>query len=116
MTGPDASGPDESKVEIFDDGEVRAYVVSVDGERVGKAEYLIRDGRHVFFHTEVDEEHSGSGLASRLVRHALEDVRSHQGMVVPLCPYVSAYIRRHPEYDELVDHEMWTSMKTRLKR
>jgi predicted GNAT family acetyltransferase len=110
MTAPEAG------VEIFNDGEVGAYVVSIDGERVGKAEYLIRDGRHVFFHTEVDDDHSGTGLASQLVQHALEDVRSQQGQIVPLCPYVSAYIRRHPEYDDLVDHEMWTSMKARLRR
>jgi predicted GNAT family acetyltransferase len=106
----------ETGVEIFNDGEVSAYVISVDGERVGKAEYLVRDGRHVFFHTEVNEDYAGSGLASRLVQHALDDVRSQQGQIVPLCPYVSAYIRRHPEYENLVDHEMWTSMKTRLKR
>lgn len=116
MTEADGSPPVESDVEIFNDGDAHAYVVTVDGQRVGKAEYLIRDGRQVFFHTEVDEDRSGSGLASRLVRHALDDVRSRKGRIVPLCPYVSAYIRRHPEYEELVDHEMWTSMKTRLKR
>lgn len=100
------------EISIADMPEERAFVVTVDGVRAGKAEYRVRDGRQVFFHTEVDDEFSGIGLGTRLVRHALDDVRSRGGMVVPLCPFFAAYIKRHPEYDVLVDHEMTKRMKS----
>ncbi len=103
------------RVEIADAPDEGAYVVTVDGNRAGKAEYLMRHGRHVFIHTEVDAEYSGMGLASRLVRYALDDVRRQNGRVVPLCPFVSAFIRRNAEYDDLVDHEMTMRLKVRAQ-
>lgn len=104
-------GAMDREISIADVPEDRAFVVTVDGVRAGKAEYRIRDGRHVFFHTEVDDEFSGIGLGTELVRHALDDVRSRGGTVVPLCPFFAAYIKRHPEYGELVDHEMTMRMR-----
>lgn len=96
----------ESTIEFRDEPDEGAYVVEVDGERAGKAEYLVRDGRRVFVHTEVDHRFSGMGLGSKLARFALEDVRESDGKAVPLCPFIAAYIARHPEYEDLVDREM----------
>lgn len=107
---------DEREIEIHDAPEEGAYVVDVDGERAGRAEYLVRDGRHVFTHTEVDDAFSGEGLATKLVRFALDDVRDRGGQVVPLCPFFAAYIQRHQEYEELVDRKMTMEIKKRQKR
>lgn len=96
----------ESTIELRDEPDEGAYVVEVDGERAGKAEYLVRDGRRVFVHTEVDDRFSGMGLGARLARFALDDVRDSDGKAVPLCPFIAAYIARHPEYEALVDREM----------
>ena len=109
------SASDSPRIDIGDETEEGAYVVAVGGQRAGKAEYLMREGRHVFVHTEVDDRHAGSGLAAQLIRFALDDVRSRGGKVVPICPYVSAYIRRHPEYEDLVDHEMTIRLKARKR-
>lgn len=106
----------ERDIHVEDVPDERAYVISVDGAPAGRAEYMARDGRRVFTHTEVDDQHSGLGLASTLVRHALDDVRSRGELLVPLCPFVSEYIRRHPEYDDLVDHEMSMHLKARRGR
>jgi predicted GNAT family acetyltransferase len=57
----------------------------------------------VFTHTEVDEAYQGQGLASRLIRAALDGSRRKGLEVTPLCPYVANFIRRHPEYLKLVD-------------
>jgi hypothetical protein len=70
------------------------------------AVYHLRGGRHFFVHTEVDEEFSGRGLGTRLVKQALDEVRDAGGKVVPLCPLFAAYIGRHPEYQDLVDEEI----------
>jgi predicted GNAT family acetyltransferase len=50
------------------------------------------------------------------VKYALEDVRAREGRVVPLCPFFASYIKRHPEYEDLVDHEMTMEFKKRQKR
>lgn len=107
-----AEGPDHV-IEIRDDNEESAYVVDVDGDRAGKAVYRMRDGRHLFVHTEVDDRFSGLGVGTRLVRFALDDVRSQGGTIVPICPFFAAYIKRHPEYEDLVDHEMSMKLKRR---
>ena len=56
----------------------------------------------VLTHTEVPDAISRRGIGSRLVRAALDDARAHQLRVVPRCPFVDAYIDRHPEYRALV--------------
>jgi len=60
------------------------------------------DGAFVLIHTEVPPALRGRGLADRLARAALDYARDHQLAVVPLCPFVKAYIERHPEFQSLV--------------
>ncbi len=74
-----------------------------DGDRLlGVAAYR-RDGDEIrFTHTEVDPDAGESGLGSRLVRAALDDVRSKGLRVVPLCSFVRGWIERHPDYSDLV--------------
>lgn len=72
-------------------------------EVAGLADY-VRDGdRWVFTHTEVRPEFSGRGLAGRLVRHAFEHVIDDGGTIVPVCPYVANYARKHPEFHDHVE-------------
>ena len=52
-------------------------------------------------HTEVAEQFKGRGYASALARAALEYARSNNLKVIPTCPFVRAYMARHPEYDDL---------------
>lgn len=99
-------GDIEDSIRIYDDAEEHRYVLEVDGRRAGMAVYHLRGGRHFFVHTEVDEEFSGRGLGTRLVKYALDDVQGAGGQVVPLCPLFAAYIKRHPEYEALVDQEI----------
>lgn len=102
---------DDSRIEIRDEDSEAAYLVVVDGSPVGRAEYRTIEDRRVFTHTEVDEEYSGMGLANRLVRFALDDMQEQGKSIVPICPFFAAYIRRHPEYDDLVDHGLARQLK-----
>jgi len=76
------------------------YEIVVDGEVAGFAEYRVRPDALAFTHTEVLVE--GRGLGTRLVKGVLDDVRASGGMIVPLCPFIAAYIKRHPEYEDLI--------------
>jgi uncharacterized protein len=87
---------------IVDVPEQNRYELRLGGRLVGLAAYRRGNGRLVFTHTEVDEECSGRGLGTRLVRAALEDARGQDVAVVPLCPFVAYMIEEHPEYHDLV--------------
>ena len=76
----------------------------VDGALGGYTEYRPAGLSIVFFHTEIDPEFRGQGLASTLVRGALDDVRdSSQRRVVAECFLVRGWIERHPEYRALLE-------------
>jgi uncharacterized protein len=78
------------------------YETTVDGH-TGYAAYDLEDpDRIVFTHTIVPPEFEGRGLASAIVKYALEDVRAKNLKVVPQCAYVAAFIQRHPEYQDLL--------------
>jgi hypothetical protein len=81
------------------------YEAVVDDEVAGFTEYVERSGRYWFVHTEVDAAFDGAGVGSSLVRGALDDMRSNNALIVPICPFVAAWISRHPEYQDLVDSE-----------
>lgn len=72
---------------------------------IGFTQYRLGGGGRqvVFLHTEVDRAYSGQGLASKLARFALGDVRAGGRRIVPLCPYIASYLRKHPDFDDIVD-------------
>jgi uncharacterized protein len=81
----------------------RRYQLLVDGEHAGELVYRDRGGNVVaYLHTEVDQALQRRGLGSALVAGALADARERGLRVVPLCPFVDAYVRRHPEHVDLV--------------
>jgi predicted GNAT family acetyltransferase len=87
--------------EIRDNPDERRYELRV-GDQVAAITYRLDRGRITFIHTRVPAALSGRGIASRMAQHVLDDARGRGLEVVPICPYVSAYIRRHPDYRDLV--------------
>lgn len=77
------------------------YELSVDGQ-LAVSEYNRLANAVMFTHTEVPEALEGQGVGSTLVRGALDDVRAQGLQVIPLCPFVAGFIRRHPEYLDLL--------------
>ena len=61
--------------------------------------------RIVFLHAEVPPSLEGRGLAAKLTRFALDFARANHLRVIPRCPYVSNFIRKHAEYQDLVSSE-----------
>jgi predicted GNAT family acetyltransferase len=87
---------------VTDNQAAHRYEIHADGKLAGYVTYQSDPGRISFIHTEIDDEFEGEGLGSRLVAAALEDARSRDLSVLPFCPFVNAYIKRHPEYLDLV--------------
>ena len=98
--------PDEQPIEIdvVDHPEAHRYEArAADGAVLGFSKYRVEGDTVVFTHTEVDDAQEGQGVGSRLVRGALDDVRAGGRRIRPLCPFVRAYVDRHPEYTDLVE-------------
>lgn len=88
--------------DIRNNEESSQFETTVDGSVAYSAYDLEEDGRMVFTHTVVPDALSGRGIAGELVRHGLEHAKKENLKVVPQCPYVASFIKRHPEYQELV--------------
>jgi uncharacterized protein len=83
---------------VFDVPQRARYEVHADGALAGYAEYRRTDRGLVFTHTEIEPRYEGQGVGSGLVHGALDDVRQRQLAVEVRCPFVRAWIDRHPAY------------------
>jgi uncharacterized protein len=99
---PQATPDDATVVDV---PQAHRYELLLDGRRIGLLAYRQRHDRVAFTHTEVTPACEGRGFGSRLAAAALDDARRRGLVVVPLCPFIAAYIDRHPEYRDLVAPE-----------
>ena len=72
------------------------------GDGAAVAYYSLAPGVITFTHTEVPAALRGRGIASRLMRGVLETARADGLKVVPRCSFVAAFMRRHPEFNDLL--------------
>jgi predicted GNAT family acetyltransferase len=90
------------QTKVIHNAEEQRYEIWADDDLAGITEYHPYRGTLAFIHTEVDGEFEGKGLGSTLVRGALDEVRSRGESVLPFCPFVRGYIKKHREYVDLV--------------
>jgi predicted GNAT family acetyltransferase len=91
-----------TEIVVQDNPDEQRYELLVDGSLLGSLQYRPRPGAVALIHTEVSPSLEGRGLGARLVAGALDDIRARGLQVVPICPFVRAYIRRHPDDADLV--------------
>ena len=96
---------DSRDVRVEDNPSELRYELRVDGDLAGEIRYRRQPGSVVLVHTEIEPSLEGQGMGVVLVRGALEDIRARGARVVPFCPFVAAFIRRHHEYADLVTVE-----------
>lgn len=73
-----------------------------EGDQIAELAYEVRGDDIALVHTEVPPSLEGDGYGSALAKAALDYARAQHLRVIPSCPFVAGYIRRHPEYAELV--------------
>ena len=76
----------------------------INGE-LAQTQYIQRGKKILFTHTEVPPALEGQGVGNALARAALEYAKREGLRVVPLCPFVAAFIKRHKEYQPLVEDQ-----------
>lgn len=87
--------------EVRDNPEKNQFELIVEGH-TALAAYRLKPGVITFTHTEVPQELGGRGIGTKLAKGALDQVRERGLKVVPLCPFIKAYIEKHAEYQDLV--------------
>lgn len=86
----------DTNMTVTDNPEEQRYEVHLNGT-VAVLEYERSDGQIALIHTEVPDSLSGHGIAGALAKTALDDARAQHVTVLPLCEFVAAYIKRHPQ-------------------
>lgn len=90
-----------SDMSIRHEPSASRFVADVDG---GEAtlEYMREGKRVIFTHTGVPSESEGQGIGAALAKTGLDWARAQHLQVVPACPFVSTYVKRHREYADIV--------------
>lgn len=89
-------------IEIRDNQDAQRFEAEVDGQ-LAMVRYTVDDDRIRLTHSNVPQSLEGRGIGSKLARHALESARERGLQVWPECQFIASYIKRHPDYLELVD-------------
>ena len=87
--------------ELTDNKSQEQFEMVTDGI-LSRIEYKIMGNKIFLTHTEVPHELEGKGVGSKIVKAALEEVESRGLKLIPLCPFVASYIKRHPEWESLL--------------
>lgn len=90
MSGEVRNNQQESRFELDAEGHMAIAV------------YSLSPGTITFLHTEVPSALEGRGIGSKIARGALDHARAQGLKVVARCPFIAGYIRKHPEYQDLV--------------
>jgi predicted GNAT family acetyltransferase len=85
------------RVVVTDNPQLNRYEAHLDAELIGFAQYDLQEAEITIFHTEVDTGHQRQGVGGQLAKHALDDVRTRGLRLVPTCPFIAAFVRRHPD-------------------
>jgi predicted GNAT family acetyltransferase len=75
------------------------------GDQVAFAEYRLRDGSMLLPHTVVPDAFAGRGIGGQLAKTALGYAREHGLEVIPTCPFIAAYVTKHPEWRDIIAPE-----------
>jgi hypothetical protein len=92
---------DPGDIPVTVNSSARRFEVTLDGD-TAFIDYELHRETIIFTHAEVPARLSGRGIASAIARSALEYAKHEQLKVIPLCPFVATYIRKHKEYQPLV--------------
>jgi predicted GNAT family acetyltransferase len=89
-------------VKVIDQVDSKRYEGFVGDTLAGFVEYEDVGGERAVRHTEVFDAFEGQGIGGALARGVLDDLRARGVKVRPFCPFVAGWIRRHPDYLDLV--------------
>lgn len=101
MSGDEHAPADESLIDNTDQGRFELYR---NGELCGWLYYThLKPNRYALQHTEVDRRHQHQGVAGAMVRRVLDEIRTREGTITAICPFVVDYLNRTTTNTDLID-------------
>jgi uncharacterized protein len=95
-----------SDITVRHNAERDRFEILDRGNVIGKAAYKDYDGgaspQRIFYHTVINEEYGGQGLAGKLAAVALDATVEAGTGIVPVCPFIKKFVAKHPEYSDSV--------------
>ena len=88
---------------VRDNVQKHRFEIDLGDGSLAIAQYTLRDGKIMFTHTEVPPAHEGKGVGTALIQFALASARERRLRVIPICPFFAAYIKKHPEEQDLLE-------------
>lgn len=89
------------EVKIKENTEKKRFEVEVEN-KIALIEYIRAEDKMYLTHTEVPTELEGKGIASSMAKQVLQQIKDENLKLVPLCPFIASYIKRHPEWKEIL--------------
>jgi len=88
-------------IEVKNNPQASRFEVHLGDNKLAQIAYMMEGDVMIFVHTEVPKEFGGRGIADKMAYTALEYAKAQHYQVMALCPFVKAYIERHPEYKSI---------------
>ncbi|HEX2129465.1 MAG TPA: GNAT family N-acetyltransferase [Solirubrobacterales bacterium] len=92
----------DAAIEVADNPADGRFEITVDDQLAGFVVYRDQGGTRELVHTEIDPSFEGQGLGGRLAAGVFELLRERGEEIIPVCPFITSYIRKHPEYADVV--------------
>ncbi len=89
------------EVKIKENKEKKRFEAEVEN-KLALIEYIRAEDKMYLTHTEVPSELEGKGIASSMAKQVLQQIKDENLKLVPLCPFVASYVKRHPEWKEIL--------------
>lgn len=86
---------------LIDNQEDKQYEIQAESQVI-RIEYIKAQDKIYLTHTEVPQSLEGKGYGSQIIKMALEDIEEKELTLIPMCPFVAGYIKKHPEWKKLV--------------
>jgi len=97
-----AAASDLPEIVVRDNPEKNRYEALAGPAVAAFVDYRVLRERIALVHTEVERAYTGRGVGRRLAEGVLDDIRARGLKVTPICPFMAAFIERHPAYADLV--------------
>ena len=93
---------DLSQFSVSFEAEKKQFELDIQGD-VAVIQFILNKQNTIFLtHTEVPKSLEGKGVGNKIVGETLEYIKKEDWKLAPLCPFVAAYLKRHPEYQSLL--------------
>jgi len=93
----------ENRPVVVDNPERSQFEIDLGDGEFAYAKYNLLPGAIRFYHTVVPESHGGQGLGTMLIKAGLTAARERGLKVIPICPFFQAYLKKHPDEQDIVD-------------